>query len=478
MTRCHSRSSPISAGYKHGEPLLDHYLPRLLDEGVYHADGQIDDEAYVYGSFLQSKMFQAGVTCSDCHESHSLKLKVPGNGVCLQCHAAKKYDVKSHHFHQPESTGASCAECHMPPKTYMVVDPRHDHSIRIPRPDLSVELATPNACNNCHQANTPQWAAKQVKVWYGHQPTGLQSYATGLHAAREGLPSAGKALADIIRQTQARDIARATALAEIAPYLRQETIDVLSTGLSDENPAVRIATIGVLESVPMELRVRLAFKMLQDPIRAVRIEAARVLAAIPAGELPEEEQRLLKNGIQEYIDSQQAMAERPEAQANLGSLYGAQGEMEKAVSAFNTAIELNPVYVPAYINLADLYRSRGDEAKTDSVLRKALKTISKSSAVYHALGLSLVRQMRLDEALEALHQAAVLAPENSRYVYIYAVALNSTGDQVQAIAALQEAHLTHPNNVDILSALVTFNRDLDHQDAARHYAEKLRSISP
>ena len=210
--RCHSRRSPISGDYAHGEPLLDHYLPRLLDEGMYHADGQIDDEVYVYGSFLQSKMFHAGVTCSDCHQPHSLELKVPGIGVCLQCHAAKKYDAESHHFHQPGSVGASCAECHMPPKTYMVVDPRHDHSMRIPRPDLSVELGTPNACNNCHQDDTPEWAAERVRSWYGDQPTGFQLYATGLQAARDGMPGADKALAEIIRDTQAPDIARATAL--------------------------------------------------------------------------------------------------------------------------------------------------------------------------------------------------------------------------------------------------------------------------
>jgi predicted CXXCH cytochrome family protein len=94
--RCHSRRSPISGNYVHGEPLLDHYLPRLLDAGMYYADGQIDDEVYVYGSFIQSRMFQAGVTCSDCHEPHSLQLRAPGNGVCLQCHAATKYDRASH----------------------------------------------------------------------------------------------------------------------------------------------------------------------------------------------------------------------------------------------------------------------------------------------------------------------------------------------------------------------------------------------
>ncbi|MGD8619395.1 MAG: multiheme c-type cytochrome, partial [Gammaproteobacteria bacterium] len=165
--RCHARRSPISSAYVHGEPLLDHYLPRLLEEGMYYPDGQIDDEVYVYGSFIQSRMYHAGVTCSDCHEPHSSALRVPGNGVCLQCHQADKYDRPGHHFHKPQSAGGSCAECHMPPKTYMVVDPRHDHSMRIPRPDLSVKLGTPNACNNCHKDKDAGWADKQVRGWYG-----------------------------------------------------------------------------------------------------------------------------------------------------------------------------------------------------------------------------------------------------------------------------------------------------------------------
>jgi tetratricopeptide (TPR) repeat protein len=213
-------------------------------------------------------------------------------------------------------------------------------------------------------------------------------------------------------------------------------------------------------------------------VRAVRIEAARALAAIPTGDLDEKQQVLLEQGIQEYINAQLAMAERPEAQANLGSLYGARGEMDKALAAFNTAIDLNPAYVPAYVNLADLYRTQEDERKADSVLRRALKIAPESAAVHHALGLSLIRQQRTDEAVNELQQAATLNPNNMRYVYVYAVALNSTGKPEQAVMVLQGAHNSQPDNVDILNALVAFHRDMGNQAAARNYAEKLRSISP
>jgi len=186
--RCHSRRSQMTDEVIAGQPLLDGFRPALLTEGLYFPDGQIEDEVYVWGSLLQSKMYQAGITCSDCHDPHAANVRAPGDGVCYQCHLADRYATKEHHFHAEGSAGASCVECHMPPTDYMVVDPRHDHSFRVPRPDQSVTMGTPNACNKCHPDKTPQWAAAQVKTWYGEPVQGYQQYATAFHAAREQLP--------------------------------------------------------------------------------------------------------------------------------------------------------------------------------------------------------------------------------------------------------------------------------------------------
>ncbi len=476
--RCHSRRSPITRDYVHGERLLDHYFPMRLGEGMYFSDGQIEDEVYVYGSFVQSKMYQAGVTCSDCHEPHSLDLKSPGNGVCLQCHQADKYNDTGHHFHKPGQLGTSCAECHMPPRIYMVVDPRHDHSMRIPRPDLSVELGTPNACNHCHQDKSSQWAAEQVVNWYGRTPKGSQVYATMLHAARNEMPDAGNGLAVLIRDKQTPDIVRATALAEIGPYLNRATFDVLTAGHADDNPMVRAATLTTLEAAPSKLQAGLAWRLLNDPVRAVRIEAARVLAAIPADEMAKDKRAMLENRINEYIESQLVMAERPGAQMNLGNLYVARGEADKAVTAYLTATTLDPRYVPGYINLAHFYGLRGEEVKAENILRQAARSIPDNGYLQHALGLSLVRQKRADEAVEALRLAARLNPKNARYLYVFAVALNSMGEPKQAIMVLQGAHNAHPNNVDILNALIAFNRDIGNHHAALTYARKLKLLSP
>ncbi len=475
--QCHSRRSAIYENYQPGNPFSDHYMPRLLDEGMYFSDGQIQDEVYVYGSFLQSKMYSKGVTCSDCHEPHSLQLRQEANGVCLQCHTAEKFDSKKHHFHEMGTRGASCAECHMPPRDYMVVDPRHDHSIRIPRPDLSVSLNTPNACNQCHQDESPEWAAKQVVQWYGKSPVGHQSFAAVLDAGRSGKSNAGKLLATTIRDVDTPDIARATAVSIITSYLDQTNIDVLQGGLQDENAMVRLASVSALEGLPQAMLVQLAFPMLNDPVKMVRIEAARLLAPVPVGELEGEQLSIYTNASDEYIDSQQVNADRPEAQLNLGNFYLAKNQLEKAEEAYNKAIKLDNAFVPAYINLADLYRVMKKDLAAENILRKAIKIAPDNADAHYALGLLMIRQQKVDEAVRFLQRAAGFDSSNAHYVYVYAVALNSTGKTSLAIDVLQDAQSRFPQDREILNALIAFHRDAKNDFAAQTYMKKLKKLN-
>jgi len=475
--QCHSRRSAISTDYSPGKPFLNHYMPRLLDEGMYFADGQIHDEVYVYGSFLQSKMYHAGVTCSDCHEPHSLQLRQQGNGVCLQCHAAEKFDTGKHHFHKTGSKGALCAECHMPPRNYMVVDPRHDHSFRIPRADLSVELGTPNACNQCHTDKDAAWALSQVNNWYGKPPSGYQQFAHALEAGREGKADAGQLLADQINNIETPDIARATAISSLSPYLDQTTFNVIQQGLIDEDAMVRMASIGALEGMQPAMLVRLVFPLLDDPVRSVRIEAARVLAPVPVGDLQGGQLSIYNKAANEYIESQEANAERPEAQLNLGIYYLAKGDVDRAEAAYQKAIGLDDVFVPAYVNLADLYRMQEKELDAYKVLLKAKDIAADNANVHYALGLLLIRQQKTDEAIVELEASARLMPENPRYIYVYAVALKSTGKTDEAIAQLQIAHDRFSDNVEILQALISFNREAGNEFAAQRYMKKLTEIN-
>jgi tetratricopeptide (TPR) repeat protein len=474
--QCHSRRSAISDDYLPGKHFMNHYIPRLLDEGMYYADGQIQDEVYVYGSFLQSKMYHNGVTCSDCHEPHSLKLRQDGNGVCLQCHVAEKFDNKNHHFHDSDGTGGQCAECHMPTRDYMVIDPRHDHSIRIPRPDLSISLGTPNACNNCHKNKDATWAASQARNWYEKPNKGYQQFAHAIDASRNGKATSAELLAEQIRNNETPNIARASAMSGITPYLNQSNIDVLQKGLQDKDAMVRMASVSALEGLSQSMLAKLAFPLLDDPIRSVRIEAARVLAPVSVGKLQGELLTVYNRAAREYINSQLVNAERPEAQLNLGNYYAAKGKIDKAIAAYKKSISLEDVFVPAYINLADLYRAQGDDSVADSLLKNAIEIAPKNADANYALGLLKIRQKKNSEAIKLLQRAAEFDKSNAHYVYVYAIALDSTGQMDAAIEALQDANEKFPQDTNILEALITFHRNAGNEFAAQTLMKKLQKL--
>jgi len=475
--RCHSRRSQLSDETVAGQPLLDGYRPALLTEGLYYPDGQVQDEVYVWGSFLQSKMYQAGVTCSDCHDPHSAELRLPGDGVCQQCHASDRYATGEHHFHDKGSRGASCVACHMPPTHYMVVDARHDHSFRIPRPDLTVAMDTPNACNNCHTDETAQWAAEQVETWYGKPAGGERRYAKALHAARAQLPEARRLLQAIAIDTEQPGIARATALQMLAAYPDQAALARIREGLTAGNPLERLGALAALQSFGPGQRL-LAVSLLWDDRKAVRIEAAGQLAALAAEQMPEQVRRQLEAVVQEYVSAQAFNAERPEAQLNLGTLYTELGRYREAERAYRRAIELQPRFVPAYVNLAQLQSDMDREQEADGLLSRGLALNPGSADLQHALGLSLVRQKRLDRALDALARAAELAPDNPHYGYVQAVALESQGRLEEALRVLQAVHERHPGNLETLSALVTYSRKAGQPAAALAYALELQRLLP
>jgi Flp pilus assembly protein TadD len=468
----------LTENYVHGKPLLETHLPALLTEGLYYPDGQIQDEVYEYGSFLQSKMHAAGVTCSDCHEPHSLKLRAEGGNVCSQCHAPAKFASTEHHHHKAGSSGASCLGCHMPERTYMVVDPRRDHSFRVPRPDLSAKLATPNACTLCHAGKPAQWAAGAFAKWYKPTDSAQQRYTEALHAARSGEPGAEAKLVAVAQDTRVPAIARATALAGLGRYLSLKSLPIVQDNFRDKDPLVRLGALRAFDGVDAKAHAAQSGALLQDPVRAVRIAAASLLAGAPSETLTSEQRAALDKAVQEYVAAQQINADRPEAQLNLGLLYSRKGDVKKAEEHYRQALKLQPSFAPAYVNLADLYRAQERDKEGEKVLREAAKAAPDDAGVAHALGLLLVREKRADEALAWLKRAAERAPENARYAYVYGVALHSTGRQNQALDVLANAQKRHPNDPELLYALATMNRDGGRLAAARSYAEKLAVVVP
>ncbi len=439
--RCHSRRGVIATEYEYGKPLADTHRVALLDEHLYFADGQIKDEVYVYGSFVQSRMYQAGVTCSDCHNPHSGVLKtgsVPSD-VCAQCHLPERFAVIDHARH--DSTKVTCVDCHMTSRTYMGVDDRRDHSFRIPRPDLSVSIGVPNACNSCHADQDNAWAAAEIANWSDPGAKPRPHVGTALSAGQKGL--ANPELAEASGDAAFPSIGRASALTLLRPPFSGAESQAIATAIQDSDPLLRAAALGGLQLAPPEVHLNMGASLLDDPVRSVRLAAVPAYADI-RDLLPAAEARAFARAAEEYRQTYTMLANTPEAQVNLGNFELLMGNVTAAVGYFRGALELDA---------------------NNALLR-------------HSLGLVLVRSGERDEALEQLRRAFELGPSEPRYAYVYGVALNSMGQPEEALELLQESRQRFPTDYDISWALATMIRDAGDIDGARRVATDLAEQFP
>jgi predicted CXXCH cytochrome family protein len=473
---CHSRRGQFSEDWRPGQWLSDTHRVSLLNRQRFEADGQMrdDEETYNYAPFKQSKMFAKGVTCSDCHDPHSAALKAPPDAVCAQCHAPGRYESAAHRQHADTSPPPSCAACHMPERRYMVVDRRHDHGFRIPRPDLSIQFGTPNACNDCHRDKSAAWAAQQVESWFGPQRKGFQTHAAAFHAAWSERADAQALLAALVQAGDVPAFVGASALAELpAP-----DADLARRGLADPDPLVRIGALDALEGVPADQLWALASAALSDPVRGVRIRAVELLASVPAARQPAADRDAFAKAAAEFVAAQRLNADRPDTHTALGNFFAHQANSAAAEAEYRAALRLDPWFVPAAINLSDLYRQLGRDGDGERVLRDVLAVSAQNASLHHALGLTLVRLKRTDDAMSELRRAIELDPERSRYAYVYAVALYSVGRRDDALAMLKQNLQHHPNDRETLSAAISISRESNDLAGALGYAERLARLAP
>ena len=363
-------------------------------------------------------MFAAGVTCSDCHDPHSNKVKVSGDGVCLECHAPEKYVAAAHSHHEAVNPLVGCASCHMPSRTYMIVDPRHDHSLRIPRPDLSVKLGTPNACNDCHTDKSAEWASSAIESWHGPNRKGFQNYAEAFHEAWSDEPDAAKLLATVAADQDAPAFARASALTDLAPSLSSSNASVARTGLSDPDPMVRIGALDMLESVPANQIWALALPLLSDSSRGVRIRAASLLAVVPTVNQPAADRDRFERAAAEFIDAQRFNADRPESRSALASFLTKRGHLVEAEAEYEAALRLSPQYAPLSIKprqASEMMSCSGSVWSPNSAQAEA-RTVSGSAAWFIFTGMSsaMCRQ-RTEERFDIKPEwLAAESPQNQR----------------------------------------------------------------
>jgi len=373
--QCHASRAHIAEGYTAGATLLDYYIPSLIMADQYFPDGQQRDEVYNYGSFLQSRMYHAGVTCADCHDSHTQKLRAPGNQLCAQCHQPAVFDAPSHSFHPPGSPGAQCVSCHMPDTTYMEIDPRRDHSIRVPRPDLSISLGVPNACNRCHQDRDAPMADRVLRERLGRTPRGFQQFAGAFAADDHGATGAADSLARVFSDSTEPAIARASALARLARYGGQAAFDAARRGADDRHPLVRLGALQVLEVFPPRERVTIAVPLLGDSTRAVRQGAAWVLAPVADSLRTPLQRRAYAAAAREFVESQRYNADRAGNRLSLAAFYAQRGQLDSAKIEYEAALRLAPRLREARVGLAVVLNAQGRIAD-------AIRTLDSARADY------------------------------------------------------------------------------------------------
>jgi len=485
--RCHARRYAVSENDGYGHSFYDDFMPALLHEGLYHVDGQVIDEVYVYGSFIQSKMYHKGVSCTNCHDPHTLKLRQQGNPLCVTCHQSnppaqkfstlkkKNYNTSEHHFHDANSVGAQCINCHMPKKTFMKVDPRHDHSFPIPRPDLSVNWGTPNACSGCHADQSNEWAAKKMDTWYGKQWRNRPNITRLMSDARARVPRAEIPLSQLIKDLNQPAIVRATALDLLSSYGAKGGGSIISA-LTDESPLVRAAAVRNLEKLSDSKKLDVLLPLLSDPIRGVRIEVARVMARMPKKRFNQQQWKIFEGVLEEYKIAQMALADHPEGHLNLGNLYTNMGKPKLAEKSYLTAIKIGPRFLPAHNSLANFYYHSKRKKEAEKTFRQALQLMPKQGVLYYSLGLLLTEQQRLDEAIILFAKAAELMPDNHRIYYNYGLLLQKFGKIPQAEKVLLQAYELSTTDQNTLMALISLYREQGALDKALPYIKKLKDI--
>lgn len=451
---CHARRTELGPPDT-SAPFHDNYALAGLVDGLYFPDGQIRDEVFEAGSFLQSRMHQNHVSCSSCHEPHGGQLRARGNALCLQCHEPQRFQARAHFFHKEDSSGAQCIACHMPARTYMGVDVRHDHSFRIPDPVASASLGVPDACTACHQDRDVRWAADFMRrrtdrdaPHYAHAPL--------LARARRGDASVAPDLLAFARDGSRAPILRAIALQESARFTSASQQQVIAESLRAADPLIRAAAAAAAAPLEPSSRLQLLQPLLTDPMRSVRLATARQLIDIPVPQLPDSVRPTVAKLFEEYRASLAYNADMPESVTDLAMFHAAQGNLDAAEGALAQALKLAPRYLPALLNQADLHRARGRDDLAEALLNDAVSAYPESADARHSLGLLYVRTGRTAQSVALFGAASRLAPDNPQYALVHGMAMVESGSRAAGIAVLEAAQRRFPDNPSIPQALAGY----------------------
>jgi len=498
---CHARRSELTGNFQPGDAFLDHFELSMVDgTDLYYPDGQVHEEDYEYASFLSSRMGAHGVECSDCHEPHSAKTRLPGNFLCLRCHNgsypnAPVIDPVAHSHHQvrgyapdgklvdadlshykPEAikeTGGECVNCHMPQTVYMLRHARHDHGFTIPDPLLTKEAGVPNACNRCHQDKDADWALAQVGQWYGKlmdRPS--RERALRLAEARAGKRDAVEPLLKIL-DAETNAYWKAAIINVLQPWSSESQVDaLLRQSLSDSNALVREKAARVLDVGAENQTVSTTAALrehLEDPVRAVRVASAWALrAGLDTNSRAGRELEL-------FLD---ANADQPGGQLQKGEFFVARGDPQKALEYYRKAVAWDPASAPIRHDLAVLYSSLNQNREALEQLREAVRLEPREAEYHFSLALALNDAGELENAIAQLREATRLNPRHADAWRNLGLALAAKDDLTGAQDALARAEGVAPGDPRIPYARATILARLGLVAEARAAAQRALDLRP
>ncbi len=476
--RCHSRRASIG-DFDHDANVYNHSIVNLPVPENYHIDGQILNEDYVYASFTQSKMYMRGVKCNDCHNVHSTKRLYDDNRLCTQCHRADDYDTKAHHFHKyagepgesviaddgvqfDVGSGTKCINCHMPAQYYMGVDYRNDHSIRIPRPDLTKTMGTPNACNQCHADKSTDWAIGYIKKWYGEGRH--YQYGIAFNEAQKGTTKGFDDLVRIYKDETYPEIVRATAIQFLGMNYPDRSKEILMEALGSANNHIKYNALHNLNILDRET-VPVILDLLKDPTKAIRIESASKLSTIARDQIPDKYKTALKKANKDYLGMLEYNADFPTGKFNLANYYYNAHDVDKAEEFYKKALNQDSLLHPVKINLALLYSNKKEYGKAESLFKDYLKYNPTDGNTIFMYALLLSEMQRYDESLLMLIKASKYSPDNARIFYNIAMMYDFKKDNNKTEEYLKKAVELQSHNANYY--MVLLNHYLKNQDKAK-----------
>lgn len=407
--RCHSRRS-IYGDYDYKwEQLHEQMAIGTIGSPNYHPDGQIKEEDFEIGSYMQSKMHEMGVKCSNCHNVHSGKVKFQDNRLCTQCHLPNQYDSEKHHHHQKNQSGSSCVDCHMPGQYFMGRHFRRDHSLRIPRPDISQVTNAPNACNQCHKDKTVDWAVEKTKAWYG--PKSKDHFGFTFHKASLGDLSAVDDLKILINDAKKPLIVRQTAMDVLQTNYPEQSQPILNPFLTSKMTELRYQSL--VNSRVDATNASQILNLLKDPIKGIRTTAA-IKIAENKSVLTASFQSDYEKAIKEYVAIITYNSDFPDAKLNLGNYYLLQNDAKNAENYYLKTINQDKELTQAYYNLAYLYSENNKKSEAIAVLESYLQKNPKDTRAIYDIGLLIAEYGDYQKATIYLEKAKNYITPNDR----------------------------------------------------------------